>query len=173
MCNESVLHFCNQIILLQTLYTIYTQKETTMSIVNKLDNTMKNIFKILVLISLFTSTSVFAMKDNTTLTKQYQKLKMQDGYKAILSSKKPLKSGENTLNIVILKNNTFVKNADVNIIFALPTTENIEFSEHAIENGEQYNLNANFKIAGEWEYELMFKTSYGVIYSKEGRVTIN
>ena len=58
-------------------------------------------------------------------------------------------------------------------IFALPTMPNMEFSEHAIENNDKYNFNANFKVAGEWEYELMFKTSYGTIYSQEGRVTIN
>jgi len=144
-----------------------------MTVVNKLDITMKNIFKTLIIITLFTSTSVMAMKDNGTVTKEYQKLKMQDGYKAILSSEKPLKTGKNTLNIIIFKNNAFVKNADVNIIFALPTMPNMEFSEHATQNKDKYDLNANFKVPGEWEYELMFKTTLGVIYSQEGRVTIN
>lgn len=134
---------------------------------------MKNIFKTLVLFSLLSSTTLFAMTDTHTLTKQHQKLTMTNGYKAVLSSDKPLKSGKNSLNITILKNDTFVKNADVNIIFALPTMPNMEFSEHAIENNDKYNFNANFKVAGEWEYELMFKTSYGTIYSQEGRVTIN
>jgi len=134
---------------------------------------MKNIFKTLIIITLFSSTTVFAMKVNASVTKEYQKLKMKDGYRAILSSEKPLKKGKNSLNIVIFKNDTFVKNADVNIIFALPTMPNMEFSEHAAQNNNKYKLNANFKATGEWEYELMFKTSLGAIYSQEGRVIIN
>ena len=117
--------------------------------------------------------SNFALADNHTLNTHYQNLKMQDGYKVILSSKKPLKNGKNTLSIIISKNNTLIKNADVNIIFALPSMPNMEFSEHAIEKNKKYKFSANFKEAGEWEYELMFKTDYGTIYSQEGKVTIN
>lgn len=134
---------------------------------------MNNILKIIVLFSLFTSTTLFAVKENNSIKKQYQNLKMENGYNAILSSEKPLTKGKNNLSIIILKNDTFVKKADVNIIFALPTMPDIEFSKHAKENGNKYHLNANFILPGEWKYELMFKTSYGTIYSQEGKVTIN
>ena len=134
---------------------------------------MNNILKILVLLSLITSSSIFAMKNNKTKIEHYQNLEMENGYKAIFSSEGPLIKGKNNLSIRILKNNSFVKNADVNIIFALPITSSIEFSEHALENKDKYDLNVNFKVPGEWKYELMFKTSYGAIYSQEGRVIIN
>ena len=131
---------------------------------------MKNISKIILGISLFTNGTLFAMKEHTT---PYQHLQINNEYHAILSSKKILTIGKNNLDIKILKNNNFVKNADVNIIFTSPTMLNIEFAEHAKETQEKYNLNATFKVKGKWQYELMFKTNYGKIYSTEGRVTIN
>jgi len=134
---------------------------------------MKNILKIILGISIFTNVTMHAMQEQNTNLKHKQQLIMENGYKAILSSETPLIDGENTLNIIITKNNDFVRKADVNIIFALPTIPNMEFSEHAIEDGDKYSLTANFKERGEWEYELMFKTIHGAIYSQEGRVTIN
>jgi len=134
---------------------------------------MKNIFKIIIVIYFFTSAILHATQEHNPNIKHKQKLLLENGYKAILSSNTSFIVGENTLNIIITKNNSFVKNADVNIIFALPTIPNMEFIEHAKEEKEKYSLTANFKEIGEWEYELMFKTSYGTIYSQEGRVTIN
>ena len=134
---------------------------------------MKYIFKLLITFGFFTNSLLFSMTHNKENNNPYQHLKMKNGYQAILSSDKPLTNGKNNIKIVILKNNTFVQNADVNIIFALPTINNMEFSGHALEKNDRYSLNVNFKQKGEWEYELMFKTNYGAIYSKEGRVTIN
>jgi len=134
---------------------------------------MNNILKILLAFSFFTYSNLFALKQDNTLNNIKQELIMSNGYKAILNSPKSLTLGKNYMNIVILKNNVFIKNADVNIIFALSTMPNIEFSTHAVENKDKYDLNASFKKRGEWEYELMFKTDYGAIYSKEGRLTVN
>lgn len=136
---------------------------------------MNNIFKTFMIFFLFTTTTLFAIQDKHTYTKSYQKILMDDGYKAILSSEKKLIKGKNHLSIQILKNNTFVKHADVNIIFDLPSMPNIEFSKHVPENTKinTYSTNVDFKVKGEWKYELMFKTTYGTIYSKTGRVQVN
>lgn len=136
---------------------------------------MNNIFKTFIIFFLFTSTTLFAIQDKHTYNKPYQKILMEDGYKAILSSEKQLIKGKNNLSIQILKNNTFVKHADVNIIFDLPSIPNIEFSKHVPEDTKvnKYSTNVNFKVRGEWKYELMFKTTHGTIYSKSGRVQVN
>lgn len=134
---------------------------------------MKKILKLLLGLSILGSSTLFAMKNQIINTKHSQDLHLKNGYKAIIGSLKPLTKGKNNLAIIILKNNKFIENADVNIIFALPTLQNMEFSEHALEKNNYYNVNLNFKEKGEWEYELMFKTKYGAIYSKEGRITVN
>jgi len=138
-----------------------------------MDITMNNIFKSLLIFSTITVVTLFAMQDNNKYNKESQKLIMKNGYNAIIKSQNPLKNGKNKLSVTIFKNNTIVKNADVNIIFELPNTPNMEFIEHAIEDGDNYKLSANFKSKGKWKYELMFKTDYGAIYSQEGQVTIN
>ena len=134
---------------------------------------MKNILKMILVISIFTNVSVYAMQEQNENIKHKQQLFMANGYEAILSSETPLIDGKNTLNIIITKDKNYVRKADVNIIFALLTIPNMEFSEHAIEDGDKYSLTANFKKRGEWKYELMFKTIHGAIYSQAGRVTIN
>ena len=134
---------------------------------------MNNIFKIILIFSFFNGIVLFAMQEKHNNKTQYQNLMLENGYNAIVTYTKPLINGENNLTIKILKDNNIVKDADVNIIFELPHVPNMEFSEHAVEKSGNYNLNANFKATGEWKYELMFKTDYGVIYSKEGKVTIN
>jgi hypothetical protein len=113
------------------------------------------------------------MQDRILQEKPHQTLTLENGYNVIVSSTKPLVNGKNDLSIKILKNDNIVKDADVNIVFQLDKIPNMEFSEHAIEKAGKYNLSANFKVPGEWKYELMFKTNYGVIYSKEGKVNIN
>lgn len=136
---------------------------------------MKNIIKTIIFSTLFTSTTLLAIQDTTEYTKPYQNISLKDGYKAIISSEKLLKKGKNNLSIKILKDNTFVKHADVNIIFSLQSMPNMEFSEHIPEDTKNntYNANVNFKAKGEWGYELMFKTNYGTIYSEEGRLLVN
>lgn len=134
---------------------------------------MNNIFKIILLFSFCTVVTLFAMQEKHSNTKQYQNLILDNGYNAIVTYIKPLKNSKYNLSIKILKDNNIVKDADVNIIFQLEEIPNMEFSEHAIEEGNNYNLSAHFKSKGEWKYELMFKTHYGTIYSKEGKFIIN
>ena len=136
---------------------------------------MKNIIKTIIISVLFTSTALFAIQEKKNYSNSYQNISLKDGYKAIISSEKLLKKGKNNLSIQILKDNAFVKHADVNIIFSLPSMPNMEFSEHIPEDTKNntYNANVNFKAKGEWGYELMFKTNYGTIYSEEGRLTVN
>jgi len=132
---------------------------------------MNNIFKILALIILVNQT-LFAVTSNTQKI-EIQNIVLENGYNAAIKANTPLTKGQNNINIIILKNNKIIKNADVNVIFSLPSIPNLEFGSHAKEKNNQYNLTANFKEIGEWEYELMFKTTYGVIYSHEGRFNIN
>lgn len=132
---------------------------------------MNNIYKLTLGLFLFTNSTLFAMKNNYETP--YHHLQITNEYHAILTSDKTLTTGKNNLFIEIIKNDNFVKNADVNIIFHLPSMPNIEFSEHAKEENKKYYFNANFKVKGKWKYELMFKTHYGTIYSKEGQVSIN
>jgi len=134
---------------------------------------MKNILNSILICITLTFTTLFSMQEHNLTKKSYQTLTLENGYNAIVSSSKPLVNGKNDLTIKILKNNDIVKDADVNIIFQKEATPNIEFSEHAIEKEGKYNLNVNFQESGQWKYELMFKTNYGSIYSKEGKVTIN
>ena len=132
---------------------------------------MNNIFKILTL-SLLINQTLFAVT-NSVQKRETQNIVLNNGYNAVLTSNQPLIKGKNNLDIVILKNNRFVKNADVNVVFSLPTMPNLEFSSHAKEKDNKYNLIVNFKEIGEWEYELMFKTTYGAIYSHAGRIIVN
>jgi len=135
---------------------------------------MKNILKALLLFSILTLSTLYAIQENNNqYNEQSQKLIMKNGYNAIIASQKPLKNGKNKLSVTILKNNAVVKNADVNIIFELENASNVEFSEHAVEKENTYKLTANFKSKGKWKYELMFKTDYGAIYSQEGKLTIH
>ena len=92
---------------------------------------MNNIFKILALIILVNQT-LFAVTSNTQKI-EIQNIVLNNGYNAVLTSNQPLIKGKNNLDIVILKNNRFVKNADVNVVFSLPTMPNLEFSSHAKE----------------------------------------
>ena len=135
---------------------------------------MNNILKTLLLFNILTLGTLYAIQDkNNKYNKQSQKLIMKNGYNAIIASQKPLKNGKNKLSVTLLKNNTIVKNADVNIIFELENATDVEFIEHAIENENTYNLTADFKSKGQWKYELMFKTDYGKTYSQEGKIIIN
>ncbi|KAB7884288.1 FixH family protein [Poseidonibacter ostreae] len=95
-----------------------------------------------------------------------------DGYQTTISSIKPLKDGKNDMTISILKNKKDIKNAIVNIKFSMPSMPGMEFTENAGIKGNKYNTNINFSMHGEWAYELIFKTSDGLIHKTKNSVHI-
>ena len=104
--------------------------------------------------------------------KPYHHTIVVDGYKTMISSIKPLKDGKNDMTIIILKNKKPIKNAIVNIKFSMPSMPGMEFTKNAGIKGNKYNTNINFSMHGEWAYELIFKTSDGLIHKTKNSVHI-
>ena len=102
----------------------------------------------------------------------YHNQMMTDNYMVTLSSKKPLKDGNNHMSIMLEQNGKPVKNADVNIKFSMPSMPGMDFTQHAKIHGNMYNTKINFSMMGEWAYELMFKTSDGHMHTTKGSVNL-
>lgn len=146
---------------------------------------MKPVQKVLLGLSLFVSVGLYAnedhMKNHMNMdgmsTKQMQDTEMNsyhhnmmiNGYSITLSSKKPLTDGRNQMSIKLMQNKKEIKNADISINFSMPSMPGMEFTEHAKENGD---IDINFSMAGEWAYELIFKTSDGITNKLQGSVNI-
>jgi len=112
------------------------------------------------------------MNQNSSNTKPYHNSMMVNGFKAMISSQKPLMDGKNNLTIVLMKNGKPVKNADVKISFSMPAMPGMEFTEEAMRMGNKYSANIDFSMMGEWAYELMFKTSDGSMHKTKGSVNL-
>ena len=145
-------------------------------------------------LSLFVSSGLYASEDHTgdhmhegkmtnhmnmdgMTTKQMQDTEMNsyhhnmmiNGYSITLSSEKPLTDGKNHMFIKLMQNKKEIKNADISMNLSMPSMPGMEFTEQVKENG---NIDINFSMAGEWAYELIFKTSDGVINKVNGSVNI-
>lgn len=94
---------------------------------------------------------------------------MINGYSITLSSEKPLTDGKNHMFIKLMQNKKEIKNADISMNLSMPSMPGMEFTEQVKENG---SIDINFSMAGEWAYELIFKTSDGVINKVHGSVNI-
>lgn len=105
--------------------------------------------------------------------KPYHHTILVDGYKIMISSVKPLKSGKNDITITILKDKKNIKNVkNVNINFSMPLMSGMEFRKNAELKGTKYNTNINFSMSGEWAYELIFKTSDGSTHKVNNSVYV-
>jgi len=103
----------------------------------------------------------------------YHNQMMINGYKVILSSKKPLKDGKNHMFVTLEKDGKSIKNAkDVKIKFDMPMMPGMDFTENATLSGNGYNCNVDFSMQGEWSYELNFTTSDGKMHQTKGSVNL-
>ena len=92
---------------------------------------MKNIFKTFVIITLFTCTSVFAMKDNITISKQYQKLQMQD-VDSVIAIGSVIRGETMHFDFICNATSSGIKDLNVSgkcpVIFCVLTDDNIQQS---------------------------------------------
>lgn len=104
--------------------------------------------------------------------KPYHHTLMSNGYKVMFSSKKPLMDDENHMKVTIMKDGKAVKDADVNIMFSMPSMPGMEFMTHANQSNSGYDANVEFSMMGHWAYEIMFKTSEGGTQKVNGSINL-
>lgn len=158
---------------------------------------MKKISTIVIGLSLLTSTALFASGDhmgdhmhngkmanhmnpggktdkemNKMGMSPYHHNMMVNGYDVTVASDKPLSDGKNHMSVMLMKNGHPINDANMSMKFSMPSMPGMEFMEQASFNNDKYNTNVNFSMGGQWDYELIFKTSDGVINKVNGSVNI-
>ncbi len=127
---------------------------------------MKNLFKILLGLFVFTSLS-FA----EPLLQEGSK----DGYDVKLSSEKSLVVGNNELFIELTKDGELTEDTKVKIKFYMPEMPGMPYMEYEdkakLVDGK-YKVNINFSMGGTWQYQLKFKTSDGKVHKVRGSVNL-
>lgn len=98
-----------------------------------------------------------------------------DGYTVMISSKKPLVTGNNDLTVTLEQEGREVTDAKVKVKFFMPEMPGMPYMEHeekfALE-GNTYKGVINFSMGGTWQYHLKFKTADGEVHKTRGSVNL-
>jgi len=99
-------------------------------------------------------------------------VKEKNGVFATISSKKPLITGLNSLNVQLKdKNGNLITDAKVKIKVFMPEMPGMpymEYKDKATLVDDTYKLDVNFSMGGTWQYHLKFKTSSGEVSTIRG-----
>jgi hypothetical protein len=163
---------------------------------------MNKISKVILGLSLLTSTAIFASGEHTgnhmhegkmqnhmneagmndhemkkmmkhdSSMKAYHNVMHTNGYAVMLNSKKPLTDGKHMMYVNLSKNGQKVKDAKVSLNFSMPSMPGMSFTRKATLHDDMYMSKINFSMGGEWAYKVMFKTTDGKKYETKGMVNL-
>ncbi len=102
-------------------------------------------------------------------------VKERDGYRIVLTSLKPLVSGNNRIAVTVTKEGKAVEDLKVKVKFFMPEMPGMPYMEYKTKlqkkNGSYQGM-VNFSMNGTWQYQLKFKDSNGKVHSVRGSVNL-
>jgi hypothetical protein len=97
-----------------------------------------------------------------------------DGYKVVLTSKKPLSVGDNLIDVALFKDSKNV-DAKVKLKFFMPEMPGMPYMEYKTKGKTKdgvYSSKINFSMGGTWQYQLKFKTDDEKVHKVKGSVNL-
>ncbi len=99
----------------------------------------------------------------------------KDGYRLILSSDKPLTTGNNKIAVTVTRDGKPVTDVKVKIKLFMPEMPGMPYMEYKTklkpENG-RYTGMINLSMSGTWQYHLKFKDAQGAIHTLRGSLNL-
>ncbi len=102
-------------------------------------------------------------------------MKKSDGYGVLLTSTKPLVSGNNEIVVTLYKDNKEVTDAKVKVKFFMPEMPGMpymEYKEKLKKDANSYKGNVNLSMSGTWQYNIRFKTADEEVHKVRGSVNL-
>ncbi len=99
----------------------------------------------------------------------------KDGYTLILSSDKPLTTGDNKIAVTVTRDGKPVTDIKMKIKLFMPEMPGMPYMEYKTklrpENG-RYTGMINLSMSGTWQYHLKFKDAEGTIHTLRGSLNL-